>query len=210
MSFVNAHFVTYARDLGFSPLVGAGAFSLIGATAIVGSLLLGHFSDQYGRRRLLAASYQLRMAGFVVVLLSMGVVVPGHSAPGRRAAGYRHGAGGLLLERGGWDHGCLRFRWVRNDQPGPDLRDDVRGDAHRFGNRFCAQRVSVRPPGQLRDCHLDQRHPAGGLGSAGMDHRGQPPRRADRRARRPARPGVVRSSRTPQSGILRPCSATSG
>ena len=73
MSFVNAHFVTYARDLGFSPLVGAGAFSLIGATAIVGSLLLGHLSDQYGRRRLLAASYQLRMGGFVIVLLSMGV-----------------------------------------------------------------------------------------------------------------------------------------
>ena len=73
MSFVNAHFVTYARDLGFSPLVGAGAFSLIGATAIVGALLLGHLSDQYGRRRLLAASYQLRMAGFVIVLLSMGI-----------------------------------------------------------------------------------------------------------------------------------------
>ncbi len=73
MSFVNAHFVTYARDLGFSPLVGAGAFSLIGATAIVGALLLGHLSDQYGRRRLLAASYQLRMAGFIIVLLSMGI-----------------------------------------------------------------------------------------------------------------------------------------
>ena len=73
MSFVNAHFVTYARDLGFSPLVGAGAFSLIGATAIVGALALGHMSDQYGRRRLLAASYQLRMVGFVIVLLSMGI-----------------------------------------------------------------------------------------------------------------------------------------
>ena len=73
MSFVNAHFVTYARDLGFSPLVGAGAFSLIGATAIVGALFLGHMSDQHGRRRLLAASYQLRMAGFVIVLLSMGI-----------------------------------------------------------------------------------------------------------------------------------------
>jgi len=73
MSFVNAHFVTYARDLGYHPLAAAGAFSLIGAAAVIGSLYMGHLSDKYGRRWLLSASYNLRALGFVVVLLSMGV-----------------------------------------------------------------------------------------------------------------------------------------
>ena len=73
MSFVNAHFVTYAQDLGYSPLTAAFMFSIIGATSIVGALWLGHFSDKYGRRVWLAVSYQLRALGFVVVLLSMGI-----------------------------------------------------------------------------------------------------------------------------------------
>ena len=73
MSFVNAHFVTYARDLGYHPLVAAGGFSIIGASAIIGALLLGHLSDKHGRRRLLSFSFHIRSIGFVVVLLSMGV-----------------------------------------------------------------------------------------------------------------------------------------
>ena len=73
MSFVNAHFVTYARDLGYHPLVAAGCFSIIGASAIMGALLLGHLSDKHGRRRLLSFSFHIRSIGFVVVLLSMGV-----------------------------------------------------------------------------------------------------------------------------------------
>ncbi len=73
MSFVNAHFVTYAQDLGYHPMVAAGAFSLIGAAAIVGALYLGHLSDRQGRRRWLTFSYNLRTVGFVIVLLSMGI-----------------------------------------------------------------------------------------------------------------------------------------
>ena len=73
MSFVNAHFVTYAQDLGYHPMAAAGVFSLIGATAVVGSLVMGHLSDQYGRRWLLTASYNIRALGFVIVLLSMGI-----------------------------------------------------------------------------------------------------------------------------------------
>lgn len=73
MSFVNAHFVTYVQDLGYHKMVAAGAFSLIGASAIIGALLLGHLSDQHGRRRLLSLSYNLRGLGFVLVLLSMGI-----------------------------------------------------------------------------------------------------------------------------------------
>jgi len=71
MSFVNAHFVTYARDLGYHPMVAAGIFSLIGACAIVGALYLGHLSDKLGRRPLLTFSYQLRALGFTVVPLSI-------------------------------------------------------------------------------------------------------------------------------------------
>ena len=73
MSFVNAHFVTYARDLGYHPMVAAAAFSMIGFFAITGALLLGHLSDKHGRRGMLTLSYNLRAVGFVVVLLSMGV-----------------------------------------------------------------------------------------------------------------------------------------
>ena len=77
MSFVNAHFVTYAQDLGYHPMAAAGVFSLIGATAVVGSLVMGHLSDQFGRRHLLTSSYNIRAVGFVVVMLSMGVPVLG-------------------------------------------------------------------------------------------------------------------------------------
>ena len=73
MSFVNAHFVSYARDLGYHPMVAAGSFSLIGAFAIIGTIVLGHLSDRHGRRRFLSFSYQLRTVGFAIVLLSMGI-----------------------------------------------------------------------------------------------------------------------------------------
>ena len=82
MSFVNAHFVSYARDLGYQPMAAAGAFSLIGASAVIGSLILGHLSDQHGRRKMLTVTYNLRMMGFVVVLLSMGVPFLGISPLG--------------------------------------------------------------------------------------------------------------------------------
>ena len=72
MSFVNAHFVSYARDLGYHPMVAAGGFSLIGFAAIIGAVILGHLSDKHGRRSFLSFSYHLRGAGFVIVLLSMG------------------------------------------------------------------------------------------------------------------------------------------
>ena len=73
MSFVNAHFITYVQDLGYHKMVAAGAFSLIGVSAIIGALLLGHLSDRHGRRMLLSFSYHLRGLGFIVVLLSMGI-----------------------------------------------------------------------------------------------------------------------------------------
>ena len=77
MSFVNAHFVSYARDLGYHPMVAAAGFSLIGFCAIVGTLVLGHLSDRHGRRGWLSFSYHLRALGFMIVLLSMGVAFLG-------------------------------------------------------------------------------------------------------------------------------------
>ena len=82
MSFVNAHFITYVRDLGYHPMVAAGVFSLIGAAALVGALFLGHLSDKHGRRVWLGVSYHLRTMGFIVVLLSMGVSFLGIPALG--------------------------------------------------------------------------------------------------------------------------------
>ena len=73
MSFVNAHFVSYARDLGYHPMVAAGGFSLIGIAAIVGAIILGHLSDSRGRQVFLGFAYHLRSVGFAVVLLSMGI-----------------------------------------------------------------------------------------------------------------------------------------
>lgn len=73
MSFVNAHFVSYTTDLGYSTMLAAAGFSLIGAMAIIGALILGHFSDRNDRRTVLSFSYGLRGVGFVVVLLSMGI-----------------------------------------------------------------------------------------------------------------------------------------
>ena len=85
MSFVNAHFVSYARDLGYHPMVAAGGFSLIGFAAIIGAVILGHLSDKHGRRSFLSFSYHLRGAGFVIVLLSMGIPFLGIPALGLSA-----------------------------------------------------------------------------------------------------------------------------
>ena len=82
MSFVNAHFIAYITDLGYSPLMAAGSFSLIGGCAILGALVLGHLSDRHGRRSYLSFSYALRCVGFVLVLLSMGISFLGIPAMG--------------------------------------------------------------------------------------------------------------------------------
>ena len=73
MSFVNAHYIAYATDLGYSPLVTAGSFSLIGAMSITGAIILGYMSDKGGRRQFLSFSYVLRALGFTIVLVSMGI-----------------------------------------------------------------------------------------------------------------------------------------
>ena len=78
MSFVNAHFVSYARDLGYHPMVAAGIFSLIGACAIAGALYLGHLSDKHGRRPLLTFSF-LGIPPLGIGSLLIGVILVGFS-----------------------------------------------------------------------------------------------------------------------------------
>ena len=85
MSFVNAHFVSYARDLGYHPMVAASGFSLIGFASIFGALIMGHLSDRHGRRRFLSLSYHLRGVGFAIVLLSMEIPFLGIPALGLSA-----------------------------------------------------------------------------------------------------------------------------
>ncbi len=41
MSFVNAHLVTYARDLGYHPIAAVSALGLIGASAVTGAQGMG-------------------------------------------------------------------------------------------------------------------------------------------------------------------------
>ena len=82
MSFVNAHFIAYITDLGYSRFLAAGSFSLIGGCAILGALVLGHLSDKHGRRSFLSFSYALRCVGFVLVLFSMGIPFFGIPAMG--------------------------------------------------------------------------------------------------------------------------------
>ncbi len=73
MSFENAHFVSYATDLGYGLMLAAASFSLIGAASIIGAVILGYLSDKNGRRKYLTFSYALRGVGFAIVLLSMGI-----------------------------------------------------------------------------------------------------------------------------------------
>ena len=98
MSFVNAHFISYARDLGYNEMTSASIFSLIGAAAIIGALAMGHLSDQQGRRRWLSFAYNLRSVGFMVVLLSMGVPFLGIPSLGLPAL-----LGGVVLVGFSWN-----------------------------------------------------------------------------------------------------------
>ena len=149
MSFVNAHFITYVRDLGYHPMVAAGAFSLIGAAALIGALFLGHLSDIHGRRVWLSVSYHLRTLGFIVVLLSMGVFLPRNTVPRPDSLVDRRASGGLLLERGGFDNRSLRLRPVWRQQFGINLRDHVCGNALGLRSGCLLGRTALRLPGDL-------------------------------------------------------------
>ena len=171
MSFVNAHFVTYAQDLGYSPLTAAFMFSIIGATSIIGALLLGHYSDKYGRRVWLAISYQLRAMGFVVVLLSMGLPFLGIPSMGIVAL-----VAGVLLVGLSWNAVVGITAAYTADNFGTAHMGKIYGTmfrrhAHRLRPRLHPRRHDVRHSRHLRLGYPVQYSPADSLRPAGALHR---------------------------------------
>ena len=88
------HLVPMARGLGVPPLLAATLVSALGASALVGRLLMGSASDRIGRRAALAVSLALQSAAFIGFGLA-------HELPGLYAAailfGFSYGAGSTLF-----------------------------------------------------------------------------------------------------------------
>lgn len=57
---IGTHLIPHAVEHGFTTVVAAGAFSLLGALNIVGTLASGWLTDRYDNRKLLAAYYGFR------------------------------------------------------------------------------------------------------------------------------------------------------
>ena len=88
------HLVPMARGLGIPPLLAATLVSALGASALVGRLVMGGASDRIGRRAALAVALLLQAAGFVGFALA-------HELPALYAAsvvfGFSYGAGSTLF-----------------------------------------------------------------------------------------------------------------
>ena len=68
MSFASTHFVPFAMEMEFEPMVAAGALGLVGGFSIFGSLATGLLADRLGRKNVLTAVYFLRGASFAVLM----------------------------------------------------------------------------------------------------------------------------------------------
>jgi MFS family permease len=75
------HLVAHLRDLGHSTAVGAWVTGLIGMGAIGGRILMGAFSDRFGRVLTLAIGLALEAAAF------LGLALAQHLVPVAMAAG---------------------------------------------------------------------------------------------------------------------------
>jgi MFS family permease len=69
MAFPNTHFLAYADDMGMSVLHAANTVSVTAIFSILGSVLLGLAADRYARTGVLALTYALRGAAFLLLLL---------------------------------------------------------------------------------------------------------------------------------------------
>ncbi|MDQ3225822.1 MAG: MFS transporter [Chloroflexota bacterium] len=69
MAFPNVHFLAYADDMGMSVLHAANTVSATAIFSILGSVLLGLAADRYRRTSVLALTYVLRGAAFLLLLL---------------------------------------------------------------------------------------------------------------------------------------------
>ncbi|MCC6177881.1 MAG: MFS transporter [Chloroflexi bacterium] len=68
MSFASTHFVPFAMDMGFEPMVAANALGFVGGCSIVGGLMAGYLGDRFSRKNVLATVYLLRGLSFAVLL----------------------------------------------------------------------------------------------------------------------------------------------
>jgi MFS family permease len=69
MAFPNTHFLAYADDMGMSVLHAANTVSVTAVFSILGSVLFGLAADRYQRTTVLALTYALRGAAFLLLLL---------------------------------------------------------------------------------------------------------------------------------------------
>ncbi len=69
MAFPNIHFLAYADDMGMSVLHAANTISATAIFSILGSVLLGLAADRYQRSSVLALTYAMRGAAFLLLLL---------------------------------------------------------------------------------------------------------------------------------------------
>ena len=69
MAFPNTHFLAYADDMGMSVLHAANTVSATAIFSILGSILLGLAADRYARTGVLALTYALRGAAFLLLLV---------------------------------------------------------------------------------------------------------------------------------------------
>ncbi len=68
MSFASIHFVPFAMEMGFEPMVAANALGMVGAFSIMGGLTAGYLGDRFSRKNVLATVYLLRGLAFVVLM----------------------------------------------------------------------------------------------------------------------------------------------
>ena len=69
MAFPNFHFLAYADDMGMSVLHAANTVSATAVFSILGTFLLGMAADRSGHAIILALTYALRGAAFLLLLL---------------------------------------------------------------------------------------------------------------------------------------------
>ena len=68
MSFASTHFVPFAMDMGFEPMVAANALGFVGGCSLVGGLTAGYLADTFSRKNVLAVVYLTRGLAFAVLL----------------------------------------------------------------------------------------------------------------------------------------------
>lgn len=69
MAFPNFHFLAYADDMGMSVLHAANTVSVTAVFSILGTFLLGMAADRSGHAIVLALTYALRGAAFLLLLI---------------------------------------------------------------------------------------------------------------------------------------------